>query len=1123
MRNKNIEKAREYIALIREASGNLHDKYIDGRLSYQDYFFSLSKLLKGKTEKQWIEYYSNYIKFARKGIPLPALEKPNLPEKSIAWKLAVPLLILLLSMTAILFNEYTGLVVLGNESANIYPLDISANISSNYSITLPYNPASIRLSGSITGKGTLKAYLLSNNLSLLIADSAYLAETMNIVYANISANQTELQTGQTLVFKEICIETCSLAGIPNEFMLMAIISDSTIKLSNLSYTVALPGLFATPSTTPIEKPTLSSKNIFQLSESPEFKLEYNKEELGIGISSQEKQIGSWQTDQETIDVKVYDSKGNLATLPVEIKEVLPGKFIISLLPVREIRPGRYKAVIELTAGQETFSIEQEFLWGVLAINTNKPSYLENENAFIAMAVLDNEGKVVCDADLTLDITDPSDSTTILTTSNKEILVSPECTTLGVTKLPDYYTNYQASTPGIYSMRLKAVQNSTTNIIVSNFSVNSSLDFDIERIGPTRIFPPARYMMNITIKANKQYSGLITERVPSSFAITPQPGMSISTIGDTKTLSWNAQLSPGDKRSLHYEFDAPDISPYLFVLGKVSMANYSEFRYWQIASDAGGTVQDLNLTGSLLKNTNIIITKNGKINGYLFWDQQTFNGKVDIRIFLEYNKNTTIGDNSDSGTGMQATCGTRAFMIVNTTPNDVDACSGNGHGCFNDKAFKSGGDAAKINISTESAVTSKKYTFGIDSCNISGVFDIGADRTLVGAEGGATLNNWFNVTVATTLFIHPNPSNASRRLYYANKTNPSYNESVNLSVRITNEADVIYSVFSTNLTGTWKNRSFYQYTGATDTNVVNWTVIRTNFSSLKAIGWRYFANDSSTIPNASSINLLIPDDRRPFFTNITNDNRNTYTINTTSPVANQFVNMSLVIRDTIDISHYIFSWNDTGIWANNTWVKLSGTQITYANWTRRQVTAAAGKIVGWRFYANDSFGQLNKSSTNTFTVTSAPTTKTTTSVSSGGGGKAFGHGDIPTTIASSTISSTVTSAETSIDTTIIAEIAKPSPPEPGSVNRLIATIASFVNTSLAKRLSFVLEIILIILISFELIKYRLGNRIGKRLVLFAASVVLIFAAANSSLLPSPAFAIAINLIGLIVYLALRLLR
>jgi hypothetical protein len=350
-------------------------------------------------------------------------------------------------------------------------------------------------------------------------------------------------------------------------------------------------------------PVLTAKRKhFSLDEKPEFSFEYINEEefkakkVGGGLATlgeqyNKKGLKTLVTPKETIKTFVYDYKGELTDIEPEIEELREGKFSIKLPEKRAFRAGIYKLKVELVKDGVTYTQEQDFTWGVLAINTHKSIYLPDETAFIGIAVLDNEGHMVCDADVTLTITDPNNKETVLSTDNGLINVSPECSVYGVTNLQDYYTNYTVSGVGTYVMNLTAVtaDGTGTKSITDNFTVQSSVDFDIARDGPTRIYPPVPYVMNFTIKANKDYTGLIKEYVPASFVITPQQGLTVTTVGDTKVLMWNKNLVKGETYNIYYEFDAPDISPYLFVLGALEIGNWQEARQWMIASDAPDTV------------------------------------------------------------------------------------------------------------------------------------------------------------------------------------------------------------------------------------------------------------------------------------------------------------------------------------------------------------------------------------------------------------------------------------------------------------------------------------------------------------------------------------------------------
>lgn len=192
---------------------------------------------------------------------------------------------------------------------------------------------------------------------------------------------------------------------------------------------------------------------------------------------------------ETVETFVYDAYGNLTDIEGQIEELREGRFSVTLPKKRARRPGKYKLEVKLVKDGVTYIENQEFTWGVLAINVDKSYYLANEISTIGIGVLDDQGHMVCDADVTLEIIDPLARTTTLSTANQTIQVSPECENYGVTDLPDYYTNYTTSVFGKYDLNLTAVTPNGTRSIQDSFEVVTAVDFDVTRSGPTRIYPP----------------------------------------------------------------------------------------------------------------------------------------------------------------------------------------------------------------------------------------------------------------------------------------------------------------------------------------------------------------------------------------------------------------------------------------------------------------------------------------------------------------------------------------------------------------------------------------------------------------------------------------------------------
>ncbi|MBM3205600.1 hypothetical protein FJZ41_01965, partial [Candidatus Shapirobacteria bacterium] len=357
---------------------------------------------------------------------------------------------------------------------------------------------------------------------------------------------------------------------------------------------------------------------------PKIKLKREKPSLVKGnLATGEKlkiNLGDYQADETVI--LVYDSSGQEIELKNEQTE--DGQIAFNL--PNTFRPGKYHLKIINKTTSEVL-VEQDFTWGVLAINPNKSIYLPGETAKLAMAVLDERGMMVCDANLTLKITNPEGQTKELSTNEGTIIVNPECLMHSYTEQPDYEASYQTDKVGAYQLELLAETSNGKFTINDSLEVRDYVEFDIERTGPTRIYPPATYPVEFKIKANQDFEGVIEETVPSSFDILPLEENSQETAditemtleelaqvfdqgkilglssrsytdveekGDIKIIRWYASLKRGEEISLGYRFDAPDISPQFYLLGPLKFIKtdnqvvFQETRRWQIAVDGACT-------------------------------------------------------------------------------------------------------------------------------------------------------------------------------------------------------------------------------------------------------------------------------------------------------------------------------------------------------------------------------------------------------------------------------------------------------------------------------------------------------------------------------------------------------
>jgi hypothetical protein len=309
---------------------------------------------------------------------------------------------------------------------------------------------------------------------------------------------------------------------------------------------------------------------------------------------------------------IYDASGRKMNANVDVSSKGQGS-LVSIPNSQQFKPGKYKLVID----QNGRKIEQDFMWGVLAINPDKSIYSPGEKAHLALAVLDEKGKMVCDVPIiTLTITNPLGKVTNFSNQNGTIKQNDECRLKEFTTKPDYETSYTVGGIGAYKMNLKA-QTANGNYEISDFfTVQGNPDYDVQREGPTRIFPQRVYPMAFNIIANKDFTGSIRESVPSFFKITPlkdaKENTRLEKNGNIQYLVWDISMKKGEQIRLGYEFKAPPISPEFYLLGPLSFFNgsnpvFKEGRSWQIASDAViSFVQEVGVgNGSVSQNTLVI--------------------------------------------------------------------------------------------------------------------------------------------------------------------------------------------------------------------------------------------------------------------------------------------------------------------------------------------------------------------------------------------------------------------------------------------------------------------------------------------------------------------------------------
>lgn len=290
-------------------------------------------------------------------------------------------------------------------------------------------------------------------------------------------------------------------------------------------------------------------------------------------------------------IRLVHESGEEIVVPYEIFYGENGMWSLSFRDFKDkLHPGRYTMYIILQDGDEIFTEEKEFVWGVLSLNTNKDVYEVDEQVYLQAGVLSDTGNTICDAQLALAITGPDGA-------REEVPITPSgaCEGNNVTTIPDYEAFYTASTTGVYETELIHYSQTGEELysLYGAFRVAEYEPFTLARMGPSRIYPLAPYAMTLTLEANEEFTGRVIESVPEGFVLLDLDGAERTGLEDHQELAWDVSLLPGEQFQKTYVFDAPDISPFIYSLGPIRLEDSSivrrEERQWQIASDAAGNM------------------------------------------------------------------------------------------------------------------------------------------------------------------------------------------------------------------------------------------------------------------------------------------------------------------------------------------------------------------------------------------------------------------------------------------------------------------------------------------------------------------------------------------------------
>ena len=408
------------------------------------------------------------------------------------------------------------------------------------------------------------------------------------------------------------------------------------------------------------------------------------------VKSEEKQNGKWSDDDSELETNVYDSKGNKVKLAVSYEKIREGKFNVKFSPDTETKPGVYKIVSTFTVDGVEHTVESEFAWGLVSLNTAKSIYKPGETAEFVIVVLDAEGHPIDGAELEMSITNPNGKRSFLETGDE--IVSGSETGL-------YETEFAATgVEGTYNVLIHATAPGIDVPFETTFDVRESYEYDIVRTAQSKIDPttnPNAFDVIIDIESFTDADTItITETIPSVLEV--ETDATVITVGDRKVLTWTKDLV-NDKTSVSYTYSVPFVFPSLYDLGPLEISDgnviFTEARSWYVANDPA-------TSPAANPGASVSVTTNG-------WstttDAHTNDGTPADAKDGETAQWTTFGFTTGSGGGLQIPSGATIDGIEITFETYLSGNSGNDQFSFTASIIKGG--AVQTALGTTCVVTS----------------------------------------------------------------------------------------------------------------------------------------------------------------------------------------------------------------------------------------------------------------------------------------------------------------------------------------------------------------------------------------------------------------------------------
>lgn len=409
-----------------------------------------------------------------------------------------------------------------------------------------------------------------------------------------SVKQFEILPGQTLYFRML-VESSSTRRMNFDLIAQGAAMFGDVESARLRQALVLQAHASAKKNRPISKEhvqrtqlndQLSDKSDFGSNEHPEFRFKFKTQR---GIFTRMKDFVT--RNKVPFDVKnarLVRADGSIEHVPVDISYGTNDEWTMRLAnKPRAFKPGKYKVELTLDEGGQIYNDSLDFYWGVLAINADRDVYAPDDTVHFTIAALNDSGDTVCNANLILSVAAPSG-----TLSDVPVQSGFGCGMNNVTDLPDYIADFTGLEEGTTTVTLSrldengSIINSTTN----SFFVATSSPFTIQRAGPTRIYPFAKYPMKLSVTATQDFDGTISEILPEGFLVPTTGGAKVTHADGVIYVTWDATMRAGETKDFSYMLKAPNVSPFVYMLGPAKLithdgAVYLENRTWEIASDA----------------------------------------------------------------------------------------------------------------------------------------------------------------------------------------------------------------------------------------------------------------------------------------------------------------------------------------------------------------------------------------------------------------------------------------------------------------------------------------------------------------------------------------------------------